>query len=41
MLRKVIWLLVAMLAIGVVALMILTPTPPKGDNGILVGIPPK
>jgi hypothetical protein len=32
MLRQFIWLLVALLALGIIGLMIVTPTPPKGAS---------
>jgi ABC-type antimicrobial peptide transport system permease subunit len=39
MIRRVIWLLVALLALGIVGLMIVTPTPPKPGQAPPLGIP--
>jgi hypothetical protein len=39
MIHRVIWLLVAVLALGIIGLMIVTPTPPKQGQAPPAGIP--
>lgn len=39
MIRRLLWLLVILIAVGIVGLMIVTPTPPKPGQAPPAGIP--